>query len=75
MCAILACCIDANYSSIMVSVIVEAAGVSRRNVLSRLREQREVLTRCPRYGPVRAYVAWLDKLWRFPIAQLLNISH
>jgi glycosyltransferase involved in cell wall biosynthesis len=58
-----------------VSVIVEAAGVSRRNVLSRLREQREVLTRCPRYGPVRAYVAWLDKLWRFPIAQLLNISH
>jgi glycosyltransferase involved in cell wall biosynthesis len=58
-----------------VSVIVEAAGISRRNVLPRLREQREVLRRCPRYGPVRAYLAWLDKLWRFPIAQLLDISH
>lgn len=58
-----------------ISVIVEAAGVSRRNVLSRLREQRDILMRCPRYGPVRAYIAWLDKLWRFPIANVLNISH
>ncbi len=59
----------------MVSVIVEAAGISRRNVLPRLREQREVLSRCPRYGPFRAYVAWLDKLWRYPIAQAFDISH
>lgn len=61
--------VDAN------SVIVEAAGTSRRNVLERLREQREVLTRCERYGRVRAYLVWLDKLIRLPIARLLNISH
>lgn len=57
------------------SVLVEGGGVSRKNVLARLREQREVLSRNPRFGPLRAYLVWLDKLWRFPIAQLLNISH
>lgn len=57
------------------SVLVDAEGVSRSNVLARLREQREVLTHCARYGPVRAYLAWLDKLWRYPIARLLHISH
>lgn len=58
-----------------VSVLIEAGGVSRKNVLMRLREQRDILVRCPRYGPVRAYLAWLDKLWRYPIAQLFKISH
>lgn len=58
-----------------VSVIVEAGGISRTNVLSRLREQRDVLKRCPRYGPARAYLVWLDKLWRYPIAQVFGISH
>lgn len=57
------------------SVVVEAAGVSRRNVLERLREQREVLTRCKRYGPLLAYLTWIDKLLRWPIARMLNISH
>lgn len=57
------------------SVLIEAAGVSRRNVLARLREQREVLSKCDRYGPFRAYAAWADKLWRYPIAKLFNISH
>jgi glycosyltransferase involved in cell wall biosynthesis len=58
-----------------VSVIVEAGGVSRANVLSRLKEQRDVLEHCPRYGPARAYLVWLDKLWRYPIARLFGISH
>jgi glycosyltransferase involved in cell wall biosynthesis len=58
-----------------VIVNIDAGGVSRSNVLSRLREQREVLKRCPRYGPVRAYLVWLDKLWRYPIAQLFGIAH
>lgn len=57
------------------SVVVAAAGVSRQNVLERLREQREVLARCKRYGPVRAYIAWIDKLVRLPIARLLKIPH
>lgn len=57
------------------SVLIEAAGISRNNVLARLREQREILARCKRYGLIRAYLAWLDKLWRYPIARLFNISH
>lgn len=57
------------------TVLIEAAGVSRRNVLARLREQREVLVHCKRYGPIRAYLAWADKLLRYPIARLLNIPH
>ena len=59
----------------MVSVIVEAAGISRRNVLPRLREQRDVLSRCPRYRTVKAYLSWFDRLWRYPIAQAFDISH
>ena len=57
------------------SVLVEAAGISRQNVLARLREQREVLAHCRRYGSIRAYIVWVDKLWRLPIARLLGISH
>lgn len=57
------------------SVRVEVAGVSRMNVLPRLREQRTALSRCKRYGPLRAYIAWIDKLWRYPIAKLFDISH
>ncbi|TPG47840.1 glycosyltransferase [Rhodanobacter glycinis] len=57
------------------SVLIEAAGISRKNVLARLREQREILARCKRYGTFRAYLCWLDKLWRYPIARLFNISH
>lgn len=56
-------------------VLIEGAGVSRKNVLPRLREQREVLAHCEGYGPFRAYPAWADKLWRYPIARLLNIPH
>jgi len=58
-----------------VSVLIEAAGISRKNVLSRLREQREILAGCERYGVIRAYLCWLDKLWRYPIARLFNIPH
>lgn len=58
-----------------VTVIIEDAGVSRRNVLARLREQRLVLARCSRYGPLRAYLAWMDKLWRYPFAKIFGIPH
>lgn len=57
------------------SVLIEAAGISRKNVLARLREQRLALSRCERYGPFRARMVWLDKLWRYPIARLFDISH
>ena len=57
------------------SIIVEMAGVSRQNVLTRLREQRLVLSGTERYGPVRAYINWFGKLLRWPVARLLGISH
>lgn len=57
------------------TVLIEDGGVSRRQVLTRLREQRDILRACKRYGPVRAYLAWADKLWRYPLARLLNIPH
>lgn len=59
----------------IISVLIEGGGVSRQNVFARMREQREVLMRCRRYGPIRAYLAWADKLWRYPFARLLKISH
>lgn len=59
----------------LTSVMIEASGISRKNVLARMREQRDVLARCERYGPIRAYVAWIDKLWRYPIARFLDIPH
>lgn len=56
-------------------VLVDGSGVSRRSVMARLREQRTALKGCDRYGPIRAYLVWLDKLWRYPIARLFNIPH
>lgn len=51
------------------------AGVSRSQVWLRLSERRDAHSRCPRVGPVRAYVYWLDKLWRMPIARLLRLNY
>ncbi len=55
------------------SVRVDGSGISREQVGRRLREQRDVLVRSPRYGVLRGYLAWFDKLWRWPIARLLNL--
>lgn len=58
-----------------VSTLIDSEGMSRRNVLARLREQREVLARCERYGPIFAHLVWIDKLWRYPLARLFHIPH
>jgi hypothetical protein len=58
-----------------VTIRVEAAGISRQNVLARLREQRIALARCARYGPIRARLVWIDKLLRYPLARLCGIAH
>jgi glycosyltransferase involved in cell wall biosynthesis len=58
-----------------VTVSVGSGGVSRNDVLRRLREQRLALARCPRFGPRRAWLAWFDKLWRYPVARVLGIPH
>lgn len=57
------------------SLIIGMDGVSRQNVGKRLKEQREVLSRCKRYGPLRAYVNWVGKWVRIPIARLLGASY
>jgi glycosyltransferase involved in cell wall biosynthesis len=59
----------------MISVVIEGAGISRSNVLKRLREQRAALSRCERFGPLRAYLIWMDKLWRYPVARLFGLPH
>lgn len=56
-----------------VSVLVGDEGVSRARILQRFREQREALRHCPRFGVIRAYLTWFDKLWRYPIARLLGL--
>lgn len=58
-----------------VSVLIGDGGVSRRKVLARLREQRRVLARHPRFGPARAWWVWLDRLWRFPVARMMGITY
>lgn len=58
-----------------VVVLVGHGGVSRAQVLRRLSERRVVHARSPRVGKFLAYVFWLDKLWRLPIARLLGLQH
>lgn len=55
------------------SVVIDGGGVSRTRVMERLREQRDILVRCERYGPLRGWLAWIDKLWRLPVARLLKL--
>lgn len=58
-----------------VTVRVEADGISRKNFYARLREQRDILAHSSRFGVFRAYIVWLDRLWRYPVARILNISY
>ena len=58
-----------------VTVGIGGGGISRDQVLLRLREQRQALSRCPRFGAIRAYTIWLNKLWRYPIARLLDLPY
>jgi glycosyltransferase involved in cell wall biosynthesis len=59
----------------LVSVLVGDGGVSRRQVLARLREQRVVLSHHPRFGPAQAWWIWLDRLWRLPVSRLMGVAY
>jgi hypothetical protein len=59
----------------VITVRVQEGGVSRKNFYRRLKEQRQILKQHPRFGTVRAYVIWLDRLWRYPVARMLRISY
>jgi glycosyltransferase involved in cell wall biosynthesis len=58
-----------------VAIGIGGGGISRDQVMLRLREQRQALSRCPRFGTIRAHLIWLDKLWRYPVARLLNLPY
>lgn len=58
-----------------VTVDVQDDGISRHQFWRRIRETREVHARSPRVGPVRAWLYWVDKAWRRPIARLLGLPH
>jgi glycosyltransferase involved in cell wall biosynthesis len=58
-----------------ITVDIQNDGISRRQFWHRLRERRLVHARCPRVGPLRANLYWLDKAWRMPIARLLGLQH
>lgn len=58
-----------------ITVRVQGGGISRKNFYKRLREQRDILTRHRRFGTIRAYLIWLDRLLRYPVARLLRIPY
>jgi len=58
-----------------ITLVIGMDGVSRQYVGKRLKEQRQALSRCGRYGPVRAYINWVGKWVRIPIARLLGYSN
>lgn len=55
-----------------VTVDISDGGVSRLQIFKRLREQRLLLSRNPRFGPFRAWIIWLDRLVRVPVAAILG---
>lgn len=59
----------------VVTVDIGQGGVSQRQFWRRLRERREIHRRSPRIGPWRAWLYWLDKAWRRPIALALRLPH
>jgi glycosyltransferase involved in cell wall biosynthesis len=58
-----------------VTVRVQGGGISRKNFHRRLREQRDILMRHRRFGTMRAYLVWFDRLWRYPVSRLLRIPY
>lgn len=58
-----------------VTVDVQDDGISRRQFWQRIRERRHVHAACPRVGPTRAWLYWVDKAWRRPIALALHLPH
>lgn len=59
----------------LITVDIQDDGISRNQFWRRIREVREVHAASPRVGPVKAWLYWADKVWRHPIARLLNLPH
>lgn len=58
-----------------VTVDVQDDGISRRAFWQRIRERRMAHMNCPRVGSIRAWVYWIDKAWRMPVARLFGLPH
>jgi glycosyltransferase involved in cell wall biosynthesis len=54
---------------------VADGGISRDNRWLMLRERYRAQASCPRVGPVRAALNYVDKLWRIPAAKVLGITN
>jgi glycosyltransferase involved in cell wall biosynthesis len=50
-------------------------GISRSARWVMLKERYRAQAACPRVGPVRAAVNYVDKLWRIPVAKVLGIPN
>ena len=56
-----------------ITVLVGDGGISRAQYMDTLREKRTAQENCPRIGKLRAQFNYYDKLWRIPVAKILNI--
>lgn len=54
---------------------VADGGISRDHRWLMLRERYRAQASCPRVGPVRAALNYVDKLWRIPAAKVLGITN
>lgn len=54
---------------------IQDQGISRHRFWQRIRETREVHAASPRVGPTKAWLYWVDKAWRRPIARMFGLPH
>lgn len=57
------------------TVVISDGGISRSRILVRLAEQRKILSKLKRYGIIKAWLIWIDRLWRFPVSQYLGLPY
>jgi glycosyltransferase involved in cell wall biosynthesis len=58
-----------------VTIEIADGGISRSRYMHMLKEKRRAQSSCPRIGPMLAWLNYLDKLWRIPIAKALKIPY
>lgn len=59
----------------IVTVDIQDGGISRSRFWQRINEYRKIHSASPKVGPTKAWLYWVDKAWRRPIALLLGLPH
>lgn len=59
----------------IVTVDIQDDGISRSRFWLRIMERRMIHSKYSKIGPIRAWIYWIDKAWRRPIALLLGLPH